>query len=111
MRRFCAHGSCGPPSGTAEGLKANLRRAYNLFNEEILESCAKQAEFRSIIFALCYFHAALLERKKFGECVRVFACACPVVRVLTSCTRRCLCSPGFAFLPPPLRLSVSLLCP
>jgi len=50
-----------------EGLKANLRRAYNQFNEEILESCAKQAEFRSIIFALCYFHAALLERKKFGE--------------------------------------------
>lgn len=25
-----------------EGLKANLRRAYNLYNEEILESCAKQ---------------------------------------------------------------------
>jgi hypothetical protein len=25
-----------------------------------------QAEFRTIIFALCYFHAALLERKKFG---------------------------------------------
>ncbi|KAL6747291.1 flagellar outer dynein arm heavy chain beta [Haematococcus lacustris] len=49
-----------------EGLKANLRRAYNQFNEEILESCAKQAEYRSIVFALCYFHAALLERKKFG---------------------------------------------
>ena len=25
-----------------------------------------QAEYRSIIFSLCYFHAALLERKKFG---------------------------------------------
>lgn len=49
-----------------EGLKANLRRAYNNFNEEILESCAKQAEFRCIVFTLCYFHAALLERKKFG---------------------------------------------
>ncbi|KAF6251999.1 flagellar outer dynein arm heavy chain beta [Scenedesmus sp. NREL 46B-D3] len=49
-----------------EGLRPNLRRAYNQFNEEILESCAKQAEFRTIIFALCYFHAALLERKKFG---------------------------------------------
>lgn len=36
------------------------------YSEEILESCAKQAEFRVIIFALCYFHAALLERKKFG---------------------------------------------
>ena len=49
-----------------EGLKANLRRAYCQFNEEMLESCAKQAEYRSIVFALCYFHAALLERKKFG---------------------------------------------
>lgn len=49
-----------------DGLKANLRRAYGQFNEEILEGCAKQAEFRSIIFALSYFHAALLERKKFG---------------------------------------------
>lgn len=28
--------------------------------------CIPQAEFRSIVFALCYFHAALLERKKFG---------------------------------------------
>jgi hypothetical protein len=28
--------------------------------------CTPQAEFRSIVFALCYFHAALLERKKFG---------------------------------------------
>ena len=25
-----------------EGLKANLRRAYNQFNEEMLEGCAKQ---------------------------------------------------------------------
>ncbi|GBF97683.1 flagellar outer dynein arm heavy chain beta [Raphidocelis subcapitata] len=49
-----------------EGLKANLRRAYANFSEEMLEGCAKQAEFRTIVFALCYFHAALLERKKFG---------------------------------------------
>ncbi|DBB00312.1 TPA: Dynein beta chain, flagellar outer arm [Trebouxia sp. C0004] len=49
-----------------EGLRANLRRAYGQYNEEMLEGCAKQAEYRSIIFALCYFHAALLERKKFG---------------------------------------------
>lgn len=49
-----------------EGLQANLRRAYLNFSEEIMESCSKQAEFRSIIFALSYFHAALLERKKFG---------------------------------------------
>ena len=46
--------------------QANLRRAYGQFNEELMEGCAKQAEFRAIIFALSYFHAALLERKKFG---------------------------------------------
>ena len=49
-----------------EGMKANLRRAWNNFTEEMLEACAKQAEFKSIVFALCYFHAALLERKKYG---------------------------------------------
>jgi dynein heavy chain len=49
-----------------EGLKPNLKRACAAFTEDMLEACAKQAEFRTIIFALCYFHAALLERKKFG---------------------------------------------
>mmetsp|Transcript_25005 Transcript_25005/g.85566 ORF Transcript_25005/g.85566 Transcript_25005/m.85566 type:complete len:4525 (+) Transcript_25005:136-13710(+) len=51
-----------PPAG----MKANLLRAYGNFTEEMFESCAKQAEFKSIVFALCYFHAAILERKKFG---------------------------------------------
>ena len=49
-----------------EGLQANLTRAWNNFSEEILESCAKQGEFRAIVFGLCYFHACVLERKKFG---------------------------------------------
>ena len=51
-----------PPAG----LKANLLRAYDNFSQETLESCGKQAEFQSLVFALSYFHAALLERKKFG---------------------------------------------
>ena len=49
-----------------EGMKQNLARAYGNFNEEMFEACAKQSEFKTIIFALCYFHAAILERKKFG---------------------------------------------
>jgi len=32
----------------------------------VISACAKQSEFKTIIFALCYFHAAILERKKFG---------------------------------------------
>ena len=31
-----------------------------------MDSCVKQTEFRSILFALCYFHSTLIERKKFG---------------------------------------------
>ena len=47
-------------------MKANLVRAYGNFNDDMFEACAKQVEFKAIVFALCYFHAALLERKKFG---------------------------------------------
>ena len=49
-----------------EGLKANLLRAWGQFNDEMIENCGKSAELRSILFALSYYHAVILERKKFG---------------------------------------------
>ena len=52
-----------PPSG----MKANLHRALDNFSQETLERCSKENEFKSILFALCYFHAVVVERKKFGS--------------------------------------------
>ncbi|XP_067623613.1 dynein beta chain, ciliary [Eurosta solidaginis] len=51
-----------PPSGMA----ANLHKAWDNFSQESLETCTQEAEFKSILFALCYFHAVSGERCKFG---------------------------------------------
>ncbi|XP_076855598.1 dynein axonemal heavy chain 17-like [Brachyhypopomus gauderio] len=51
-----------PPTG----MHANLHKALGLFNQDTLEMCSKQSEFNVILFALCYFHAVVAERRKFG---------------------------------------------
>lgn len=51
-----------PPSG----MFANLHKALDTFTQETLEMCSKEAEFKAILFALCYFHAVVAERRKFG---------------------------------------------
>ncbi|CAH1795230.1 unnamed protein product [Owenia fusiformis] len=51
-----------PPTG----MQANLHKAFDNFNQDTLEMCAREAEFKSILFALCYFHAVVCERRKFG---------------------------------------------
>jgi dynein heavy chain len=51
-----------PPTG----MMANLHKALDNFNQDTLEMCAREAEFKSILFSLCYFHAVVCERRKFG---------------------------------------------
>jgi dynein heavy chain len=47
-----------------EGLKQNMKRAFTFFSKEDIES--KEPRIRTILFALCYFHSVMLERRKFG---------------------------------------------
>jgi dynein heavy chain len=47
-------------------LKSNLRRAYSKFSQDSIEECQKPREFKAALFALCFFHALISGRIKFG---------------------------------------------
>jgi dynein heavy chain len=46
------------------GVKQNLKRAFTFFNKEDIEE--KDPKVKTILFALCYFHTVMSERRKFG---------------------------------------------
>ncbi|KAE9123159.1 Dynein alpha chain, flagellar outer arm [Phytophthora fragariae] len=47
-------------------LKSNLRRAWANFSMKQLEACAQPNEYQGCLFALCFFHALVLGRRRFG---------------------------------------------
>eukprot|EP01084_Bolivina_argentea_P009096 17033_1 len=47
-----------------QGMKANLKRAFASFDKQ--EFDFRESQVKSIQFALCWFHAVMIERKKFG---------------------------------------------
>ncbi|XP_025160705.1 dynein beta chain, ciliary-like [Harpegnathos saltator] len=51
-----------PPTG----MRANIHKALDNFSQDTLEACSKETEFKAVLFALCYYHAAMAERRKFG---------------------------------------------
>jgi dynein heavy chain len=50
-----------PPAG----LKANMKRAWTYFPRDEIDE--KDTKYNHILFALCYFHSVLIERRKFGS--------------------------------------------
>uniref|UniRef100_A0A672FP66 Dynein axonemal heavy chain 2 n=1 Tax=Salarias fasciatus TaxID=181472 RepID=A0A672FP66_SALFA len=48
-----------------KGVKANMKRLYQLVTEPQFSRCSKPVVYRKLLFSLCFFHSILLERKKF----------------------------------------------
>ncbi|XP_017772772.1 PREDICTED: dynein heavy chain 2, axonemal [Nicrophorus vespilloides] len=49
------------------GIKANLKRLYQIVTEEQFNLCHSKEKYKKLLFSLCFFHSVLLERKKFQE--------------------------------------------
>ncbi|KAG7496340.1 dynein heavy chain 2, axonemal [Solea senegalensis] len=48
-----------------KGVKANMKRLYQLVTETQFNRCSRPIFYRKLLFSLCFFHSILLERKKF----------------------------------------------
>ncbi|KAM9314768.1 dynein axonemal heavy chain 6 [Pholidichthys leucotaenia] len=49
-----------------KGLRANLRRAFTEITSTSFEDHSLGCQWRKIVFGICFFHAVVQERKKFG---------------------------------------------
>lgn len=49
-----------------KGLRANLKSTYIKLDNDKLKRTNKEAEFQKLLFGLSFYHAIVIERKKFG---------------------------------------------
>ena len=48
-----------------KGIKANMKRLYQTINEAYFGEVGCAHKFKKLLFALCFFHSVLIERRKF----------------------------------------------
>uniref|UniRef100_K3WFJ4 Uncharacterized protein n=1 Tax=Globisporangium ultimum (strain ATCC 200006 / CBS 805.95 / DAOM BR144) TaxID=431595 RepID=K3WFJ4_GLOUD len=49
-----------------KGMRANLKGSYLTIDENWAQSCRRPEAFKKLLFGLCFFHAIVRERTKFG---------------------------------------------
>jgi dynein heavy chain len=49
-----------------KGMRANMLGSLYQVDKDWFESCERKVEFKKILFGLCFFHASVRERRKFG---------------------------------------------
>lgn len=50
-----------------KGIKANLTRLYQDVSDDQFKACKAKEKYKKLLFSLCFFHAVLLDRKKFQQ--------------------------------------------
>lgn len=50
----------------AKGLRANLLQSYYSLTDQSMNRSSKPECFKKLLFSLCFFHAIILDRRKFG---------------------------------------------
>jgi len=49
-----------------KGLRANIRGSYNDLDPDQFEDCKNPKPWKKLLYSLCFFHAVIQERRKFG---------------------------------------------
>ncbi|EQC40888.1 hypothetical protein SDRG_01953 [Saprolegnia diclina VS20] len=49
-----------------KGIRANLKNSYIKMTDEMLDATSKPEKYRKLLFGLAFFHAVVIERKRFG---------------------------------------------
>ena len=49
-----------------KGLRTNVLSTYLTFEAGYLDDCSKVSEFRKLLFGICFMHAVVQDRRKFG---------------------------------------------
>ncbi|RHY33391.1 hypothetical protein DYB32_001670 [Aphanomyces invadans] len=49
-----------------KGVRANLKNSYMKMTDDMLDATGKPEKYRKLLFGLAFFHAIVIERKRFG---------------------------------------------